>query len=406
MTIKLTKSAIEALSPNASKRYAVYDAEVTGLHVIVTTAGMKTFYLYYRNRSGRGRNFKLGRFPLITIQQARILAKNALYEIARGEDPSADRDSARKAQSITQACEKFLTEYVRPKLKSRTVEQYERIIDKRIKPKFGSTKVNELSRFDIQRWHAEMSKHPREANHALAVLSKIMTEAWRTWEMRQNNPCSGIKRYSENRRERFLSQNEFARLGNTLLEMEVEGGTSTYAIAAIRLLCFTGCRLNEVLTLQWEHVDFEHRCLRLPDSKTGAKVVHIGTPAIEVLSALKALPDVPWVFPGRSLDEPIKHLHSTWSRVRKGAGLAGVRLHDLRHSFASVGAAGGLGLPIIGKVLGHAHVATTARYAHLADAPVKEAVNSISNNIAGAMGNKSAEIIVMKKVGNKSNYEP
>jgi len=254
---------------------------------------------------------------------------------------------------------------------------------------------------DAQRWHAEMARHPREANHALAILSKIMTLTWHIWEARQDNPCSGIKRYPENKRERFLSQNEFARLGEVLMAMEDNGTTSVYAISAIRLLCLTGCRLSEVLTLKWDDVDFDHGCLRLPDSKTGAKVVHIGAPAIEVLSTVKALQDVPWVFPGRSLKEPIKHLHSTWNRVRKKAGLNDVRLHDLRHSFASVGAAGGMGLPIIGKMLGHANVATRARYAHLADDPVKEAVQSISNNIAGAMNNPPANIIQFKITGEK-----
>lgn len=395
--VKLTKSNICALQPQPDKRFSVWDSEVTGLNVVVTPAGTKTFYLYYRNQSGRGNNLKLGRFPILTIQQARKLAMNALYEIARGEDPCRDRKATRKALSVSQACEKFLKEHAQPKLKPRTIAEYDRIIEKRIKPRFGSLKVGEVTRADVLRWHSEMAKHPREANHALAALSKIMTTAWHTWEARSDNPCSGVKRFPENKRDRFLSPKEFARLGAALTEAEVGETTSTYAIAAIRLLCFTGCRLSEVLTLQWSHVDFDHQCLRLPDSKTGAKVVHIGAPAIEVLSTVTPIAEIDWVFPGRNLNEPIKDLHSTWGRIRKKARLDDVRLHDLRHSFASVGAAGGMGLPIIGKVLGHADLATTARYAHLADDPIKKAVQSISNNIAGSMSNTSADIIEINK---------
>jgi len=157
--VKLTNSNVSALAPKPSKRYAVYDAEVTGLHVVITPAGTKTFYLYYRNQSGRGNNLKLGRFPTLTIQQARKLAMNALYKVARGEDPCRDRKAARKALSVSQACDKFLVEHAQPKLKPRTVAEYVRIIEKRIKPKFGSLKVNELTRADVLRWHSEMSKH-------------------------------------------------------------------------------------------------------------------------------------------------------------------------------------------------------------------------------------------------------
>ena len=208
------------------------------------------------------------------------------------------------------------------------------------------------------------------------------------WELRPDgtNPCRHVKRFKEDKRERFLSDAEYRRLGSALREIEQDGSETASAIAAIRLLMLTGCRLSEIQKLRWEHVDLEVGELRLPDTKTGAKVVHLGEPAIAVLRDIQRQDDNLWVIAGRKEGGHLTDLHHPWRRIRARAGLDDVRIHDLRHSFASGGLLVGEGLPMIGKLLGHTQVQTTARYAHLANDPVKSAANRIATRIAEVAG--------------------
>ena len=208
------------------------------------------------------------------------------------------------------------------------------------------------------------------------------------WEFRPDvsNPCRHVKRFKEDKRERFLSDAEYRRLGSALREIEQEGSETAAAIAAIRLLMLTGCRLSEIQKLRWEHVDLEAGELRLPDTKTGAKLVHLGEPAIAVLRGIERQDDNPWVIAGRKVGSHLTDMQHPWRRIRARAGLDDVRIHDLRHSFASGGLLVGEGLPMIGKLLGHTQVQTTARYAHLANDPVKSAANRIASRIAEVAG--------------------
>jgi integrase len=197
-----------------------------------------------------------------------------------------------------------------------------------------------------------------------------------------DNPAIGVKKYPGKKLERFLSPIELHRLGGILAAAASLGVESEYAIAAIRMLILTGCRKNEILTLRWDWIDRFHRCLRLPDSKTGAKVVHLGAPALRLISSLKPREGNPHVFPGRTVGTHVTDLQSVWARIRESAELQDVRIHDLRHSFASIGANNGDSLLIIGALLGHKSAKTTERYAHLADHPVKSAADRISDRIA------------------------
>ena len=208
------------------------------------------------------------------------------------------------------------------------------------------------------------------------------------WELRPDgsNPCRHVKRFKEEKRERFLSDEEYRCLGAALKEIEAERSETASAIAAVRLLMLTGCRLSEIQKLRWEHVDLDAGELRLVDTKTGAKVVHLGDPAIAVLRALDRREDNPWVIAGRKSGSHLTDLQHPWRRIRARAGLDDVRIHDLRHSFASGGLLVGEGLPMIGKLLGHTQVQTTARYAHLANDPVKSAANRIASRIAEVAG--------------------
>jgi integrase len=223
------------------------------------------------------------------------------------------------------------------------------------------------------------------------------------WRMRPNgsNPCRHIKKYRENKRERYLSEAELARLGEALTEVDQDGTVMPSAVAAIRLLIFTGARLSEILTLRWDYV--EHSYLRLPDSKTGAKVIYLNPPASELLARLPRIVDNPYVIPGNKPGARLVNLQKPWRLIRARAGLEDVRIHDLRHTFASIGAASGLSLPMIGKLLGHTQAATTERYAHLADDPVRAASEAIGQRIDAAMKGEATGADVVQGRGTHGN---
>jgi len=232
-----------------------------------------------------------------------------------------------------------------------------------------------VTRTDILALHRAHSETPVEANRAVTLLSGIFT--WAEDEGRR------IKKHTERRRERYLSAHELARLGAALARAEREGSEPAAAILAIRLLLLTGCRKSEILGLRWEDVDLERSCLRLPDSKTGAKTVLLGAAALQLLA--EAPQQGPWVCPGGRAGEPLKNLYKPWGRICKAAGVAGVRPHDLRHGYASIGAVGGESLVVIGAIVGHSPAGMTERYAHLSDDPVRAAADRISSAIAAAM---------------------
>jgi integrase len=220
------------------------------------------------------------------------------------------------------------------------------------------------------------------------------------WGLRPDgsNPCRHVEKFAERKRERFLSADELARLGEALAAY----AGSPYVTAAIKLLVFTGARLGEVLGLQWQWIDFERGEARLPDSKTGAKTVHLPPPARAVLAELPQVEGNPHVIVGGVAGEALVNLEKPWRAIRREAGLEDVRLHDLRHAFASVAAASGMGLPIIGKMLGHTQAATTNRYAHLASDPVKAAAAVVAGKIAAAMSagaRDGATVTSMRKDG-------
>jgi integrase len=215
-----------------------------------------------------------------------------------------------------------------------------------------------------------------------------------TWGMRDRhtNPCELVERYPEHKRERFLSGNELQRLGSVFAKAETEQTESRYAAAAFRLLLLTGCRLSEIQKLEWRHVDIERGELHLPDSKTGAKTVHLGHSALDVLRGLPRVAGNPYVIVGKREGSHLTDLQHPWRRLRAAAGLEGVHIHDLRHTFASGGLAAGEGLSMIGKLLGHTQIQTTARYAHLASDPLKAAANKISDLLASALLSASKDL--------------
>ena len=386
-TVRITKRAVDAIEPRSVDAY-LWDQDLPGFGLKVTPAGRKVYLVQYRlgGRKGRTRRVTIGRHGELTPTQARAEAKRLLGEIAAGRDPASDRDNTKADKTLGNVLAQFMAEHVRSKLKAGSALEYERAARLYILPKLGWRPIGEIKRQDIAKLHHELADKPYQANRTLALLSKFFNWAEKHGLRADgSNPCRHVEKYRENRRERFLSQAELGRLGDALREAERDKTCSPWVVAAIRLLTFTGARRNEILTLRWDHVSEEHKSLMLPDSKTGRKAVHLNAPALAVLHAIPRLEGNPYVICGERPGRHLVNLEKPWRRIRKAAKLDDVRLHDLRHSFASVAASGGQSLVMIGKMLGHSQPATTARYAHLADDPVKAASETVGRRIASAM---------------------
>jgi integrase len=395
-TGRITKRAVDAAKARKTDSY-LWDTELPGFGVKVTPAGRKVYLVQYRlgGRKGRTRRVTIGQHGQITPTFARDEAKRLHGAIATGRDPAAERDKAKADRSVAAVLDQFMTEHVRPKLKPSTAEGYQRVARLYVLPSLGRYSIADVKRTDIARLHYEMRSKPYQANSTLAILSKFFGWAEKHGLRPDgSNPCRHVEKYREGRRERFLSQAELGRLGDALREAEQEKSCSPWIIAAIRLLTLTGARRNEILTLRWEHVSEEHESLLLPDSKTGRKTIRLNAPALALLHEIPRLHGNPYVICGERPGRHLVNVEKPWRRIRAAAKLDDVRLHDLRHSFASVGAASGQSLVIIGKMLGHSQPATTARYAHLADDPVRAASDAVGRYIASAMdGDTSAEIL-------------
>jgi integrase len=412
------KRAVDALEPR-ERPYIVFDGNLPGFGVRVMPSGLKTFVVDYRpGAGGRGvakRRLTLGRYGPMTAEQARKAAQNALAHIRLGQDPQGEKTRQRAAMTVGELIDLFLDEHVGTKLKTKTRLDYAIVLGK-ARVAYGGIKAEALRAQAVAALHRSMAGTPFQANKVLDAVSSLYTWAERHGHLPEGhpNPARKLPRYREQGRERFLTSEEIGRLGDALRE----GGSAglcygvdeskpkakhapkeanrrvvldPFAIAAIRLLALTGARLREILHAKWEYVDFERGILFLPDSKTGKKPVYLSAPALEVLASLPPIVGNPHIIPGGKQGRPRHDLKKPWTTVTRAAGLAGLRLHDLRHSFASFGAGASLGLPVIGKLLGHSHATTTQRYAHLAADPVRQASERIGATIAAALDGRAPE---------------
>jgi integrase len=391
---KITKRSVDALRPTADGvELVLWDNEVKGFGVRLRGSGAKSYVLHYRAGTGRAsplRKLTIGRHGSPwTPETARAEARKLLGLIEGGADPAIDKTVLREAPTMREFAQRFLIEHAQAKRKFSTAGEYQRLLDKIILPALGRRKVSELTRIDVMRLHQAHQAAPYQANRVLAVLSKMFNLA-ELWGLRPDgsNPCRHVERFAERRRERMLSASELARLGEAL----ATSNSSPHAVAAIKLLVFTGARLGEVLGLKWEWIDTERGEARLPDSKTGVKTLYLPPPALAVLNQLPRSDNNPYVIVGQKAGAGIVNLEKPWRAIRHAAGLDDVRLHDLRHAFASVAASSGMSLPILGKILGHTQATTTARYAHLASDPVKAAAAAVANQIAEDMAGGSRNI--------------
>ena len=387
MRLKLTKRAVENLSP-AAERYTVHDTDLTGFQVRVTPGGRKTYHVYYRSRSGQERRPKIGVHGQITTEQARKIARDWLAEVTAGGDPSEARRTARASVTVADLCDRYMADHATSKAKASTCRQYQWLIDKYIKPALGSCKLADLSRTHVEAFHRRAATTPRNANQALSLLSTMCRRAADWGDLPAgSNPCAGIRPYSTRKLERYLTEPEMTRLSDTLDRFETERRASAHAIAAIRILLATGCRKNEICRLEWDEVDWARKELRLRDSKTGAKRVPLSSAALDLLRDVPPVPGNPYVIAGFRPGMPLGGLQHIWERIRREAGLEDVRLHDLRHSYASWAISDGVPLAVVGRLLGHKTPQATSRYAHLADDPVRDAAERVGN----ALGRRARE---------------
>lgn len=375
---KISPTSVRQLEPGDELR----DAELKGFGARRQLSAI-TYFVHTRIR-GRLRRLTIGRHGSPwTPETARREASRLLLSIRTGQDPASERDQERARLMFDQVADRFLDVHG-AKLKPRTREEYARLIRIQLKPAFRNRGLDDIDVAAVEKAHAAWSETPRAGNHALAVLSKLLSWAEEhRYRTAGENPCFKIERYRENKRERYLTADELVELGAALDAAEA-AGENPFIIALVRLLVLTGARLSELLTLKWAYVDEQRRMLRLPDSKTGAKTIILSEPALLVLNAIPRLAGNPYVLPGRREGEHLVSVKRTWQQIRKTAGLEDVRLHDLRHSFASVAIDAGGSLPVIGRLLGHSQPATTARYAHVAPSPARELADAVGARISAA----------------------
>lgn len=401
--LKLTLRVVNAAGA-VGKSLFLWDSEVIGLGLHVRPSGHKSYVLQYRHR-GRSRRYVIGTHGSPwTPETARSEALRLLGEVAAEVDVQGEKVERRRDLTVAELCDLYLEVGLATR-KPSSVVAARSDIENHIKPMLGSRKAADITRADVEQLllavaagvTARRAKTKRKrglsrvrggkgaANSSIQILSAALGFAVARG-LRPDNPVIGVRKYPERKLERFLSAAEFARLGEALAAAASIGVESPYAIAAIRLLALTGCRRNEVLTLKRSYVDYQNQCLRLPDSKTGAKVVHIGPAVLEVIRGIPEVTGNPYLLPAKCGVGCINDIQPPWDRIRKAAGLDDVRLHDLRHSFASFGVNSGDSLPVVGALLGHASSKTTERYAHLAAHSLKGAAGRISLAIAGALG--------------------
>jgi integrase len=408
-TIKLSKRSVDEAVPGGRDLF-LWDSDLAGFGLKVSRAGRKVYVCQYRvggGRRGAVRRYTIGvHGSPWTADQARTEAKRILGLAAHGEDPAAAKQEARAALTVAELCDVYLAEACATK-KSSTLATDRGRIDRHIKPLLGSRKVPEVTRADVRRFLQDIAAGKTAADVKTGKRGRAIVKGGKGTATRTvgllggifgyavergiiaENAVRGIKRFPERKNERFLSERELADLGQALRKLEASG-KNPHAIAIIKLLIFTGARKGEIERLRWEEIDFQAGLLRLLDSKSGQKTILLNPPALEVLSNRERVGKSPFVFPATKGEGNFEGVPKVWRKVRDLAGLLDVRLHDLRHSFASVAVGGGASLPVIGALLGHTNAATTQRYAHLSSDPLKVANEMAGSRIAIALNGGEA----------------
>jgi integrase len=402
---RVTPELIKRLVPPERGEYTVHDKSTAGFGVRVRASGTKTFIASYRlpgGRRGAARRFTIGPADgAMSVQQARQKAKEVLAGAQLGQDPAGEKARRRREWTVRELCQEYFKAGANNN-KASTIERDRGRVSRHIEPLIGSLRASEVTQADVEKMFRSIvegktaldvktKKRGRSivrggagaARRTVGLAGSIFSYAMRLG-IRSDNPTRGVRKGVDKKLERFLSQKELNLLGDALRISEKEG-LNGKALNIIRLLIFTGARKSEIAALKWSEVDIERGLLMLAESKTGKKAIVLTTPAIDVLANLERKADMPFVFPADEVKGHFQGTQKIWAKVRAKAGLQDVRLHDLRHSFASSALASGAALPIIGKLLGHGSVQSTARYAHLSDDPVRRAANRAALDIAEAL---------------------
>ena len=367
-----------AATPRA-KRYDVWDDVISGLALRVGTTGHRSFFLRRTLPTGKVRSITLGSADRMSVAEARREARRVLRGLL--DEPEEGRGPRYPGRPMSEFAEEFLERYSRH-WKPNTLESSAYVLRKYILPAFVDLAVDEIAVEHVRDWFASMADRPGLANRSMPVLSVMMrmAELW-GYRPHNSNPCKNTRRYRTKPMERFLTADEMARLDAVLTRDEFH---CPREVAVIRLLLLTGCRYGEVLNLQWDWI--RDKRILLPDSKSGPRTVWLSSAARAVIDAIpRHGDDCRLLFPSRPPDRPTSMVPYHWSRIRREAGLDGLRLHDLRHNWASVAAMNGVDMVTIAKLLGHALVETTERYAHLSDRSVAGAADRVSSRIQAAL---------------------
>jgi integrase len=387
--LKLTKKIADAATGTGKLQY-IWDSEVNGFGLVITPAGCKSLILNYRNADHRARRKTIGKYGQFTIEQAREIARDLSYRIAKGEDPVEHEGILREQPTFRDVAERFMEEHSAVRNRPATHESNRQKLDSMLLPYFGNMKIRSISHRDVAEFMSKNKHRPTGANRAVGALSSMLSKAelW-GYRDRNTNPCFGVEKYPENHRERFLSDEEFAALEAAMQDAERKLTESPYLLAMLRIMMHTGCRPGEAKHLKWEYIDLENKVIRLPKGATKEKrpKTLFVTPFIEqVLRGLKRIEGNPYVVVSEKCPgQPLTCTKKAWDRIKKAAGITtNLHMHDLRHSHASVANSLGYSLPMIGALLGHTQAQTTLRYAHLATDHLRKAAEDISAKIAAA----------------------
>lgn len=379
MTIsKLTKRFVDSIEPDPKLTLKFWDIELRGFGLIVLPSGRRTYCIEYRNADRVKRRLKIGVHGQITAEEARNLAKIQLGKVAHGEDLAEKVRQVRNLSTMQELAHDYIERHG-PRKKPRSLEEDKFLLNKIILPALGSMKVALITRRDIESLHLLLAQKPYQANRTLSLLSTMFGLAL-NWGWRTDNPVKGIKKYHEEKRERWLDDDELQRLWSVL-----DKHSHHLTSYVFKFLLLTGARKSEAMQATWDHFDLGRGIWIKPSHLTKQKkreYLPLSDKAVSLLHEVRHLnPDSPFVFPGKVEGQPIKEIKTFWKRVLKEAQLQNVRIHDLRHTHASHLVSSGLSLSIVGKLLGHTQASTTQRYAHLADEPLRQAAELFSSKV-------------------------
>ena len=362
---KITSRSVARFKGEPGKESCLWDTEVKGFGLRVQPSGRRSYIYKFRTPDGRRRNRKLGDETALTAEAARRAVTVWVTNKALGK-PILNAKPIVQSITLRTLCDLYIEDYAKLHKKPKSIEEDSRYIERDIKPALGHKALSEIGSKDIVRLKSDFADTPVKANRVLALLSKIFNLA-EEWEYREpnTNPTRHIRKFKEEPRRRYLKAEELERLENVMIDAEVNQWTSQPVIDAIRVLQMTGARLREVLNMEWAFVDLPNGQVHLPDSKTGQKTIFLSNKAGRYIADIERKPNNPFVFPGQRMGAQLINIQKPWRLIRERAQLNDVRIHDLRHTYASLAVAQNLSLPIVGKLLGHKSSKSTERYAHL-----------------------------------------